>query len=181
MGKGREGEAAGGGQPPLSPLPHGPGLSPAGSSLTHHRQLWFGLRGGGGGAEDTGWGISLAEQLPRTPDPVLVRATEPPEPGGQDGQPPLPCAGVDHPQLQKASGPCRPRTPVALSPQTRELAPGQSYLGPSNGGPRSEPRESLPPPLAVSRERRAWHLGPPSPAPELGDLNLPFPICKMGA
>lgn len=43
--------------PLRSALPLGPGLSPAGSSLTHRRQLWFGLPGVGvGAAEDTSWG-----------------------------------------------------------------------------------------------------------------------------
>lgn len=78
--------------PFLPPLPsHGPGLSPAGSSLTHHRQLWFRMPGWGRQRTRVG-ATGLGEQFPPTVQPVLARAVEPVERGRSGSLMPAPCS-----------------------------------------------------------------------------------------
>lgn len=112
---------------PCLPLPsQGPGPSPAGSSLTHRRQLWFGMPGlGAGGSrgqemEHQAWGSSFFRQPPHPARDVEM------VPCPQGWQ--LPCS-----KLPPAPRPCGTSTVgQALSTQTREMItrPGAaSYLG----------------------------------------------------
>ena len=165
LGDGLPGRAWGGGQ--SSPCP--PSLqrtwpSPAGPSLTHRRQLWFGRQSWGRTAsEDRRWGIRLGRTASSATHLNLLSLYL--------------ILWVVAPKLQTAAP--RPLQSQLLGcvplPRTRELAThprAESYLGdmPFTEGPRFEPRELQPergvippgdpPRLVVEKARGVWAQGP---------------------